>query len=121
MGLHADMEAQQVCEQLYQLIIVLVSVRDHTGPMRGRTSRAWPRGVRARTLQHALPGRRTRECEHAQQTWFRQEAGCADKFPLLMYLSLCVCARVCARVRAGCACAGLRQTRRLLVLWRATP
>ena len=116
MGLHADMEAQQVCEQLYQLIIVLVSVRDHTGPMRGHTSRAWPRGVRARTLQHALPGRRTRECEHEKKTWFRQEARCADKV-LTACVSLPVCACVCVR---ACMRRRMRQTHRLWVLWRAT-
>ena len=102
MGLHADMEAQQVCEQLYQLIIVLVSVRDHTCPA------AWPpfslfslvfcslrpRAAGARTLQNALPGRRACACAPAQQTWFRQEAGCADKV-LTACVSLPLSVRAC--------------------------
>ena len=42
MGLHADMEAQQFCEQLYQLIIVLVSVCLPTAacPANGRAAAA---------------------------------------------------------------------------------
>jgi len=114
MGLHADMEAQQVCEQLYQLIIVLVSVRDHTGPMRGHTSRAWPRGVRARTLgahananTHSRPG-------SGRRRGVRTSSHCSC-------ISPCVRARACVRAcvlgvhapdcgkHAGCGfCGGLR-------------
>jgi hypothetical protein len=115
MGLHADMEAQQVCEQLYQLIIVLVSVRDHTGSdARTPISRVAARRARGSCSTPCQVGAHA-NANMKRRHGFGRRRGALTRCSLLVYLSLCVrvCVRACMRRR-------LRQTHRLWVLWRAT-